>query len=147
MQQTYFNDFCVNATDARKQWSSVIDTAVRKRPVFIKRTRDNVTMINSEAFENLLTSYKFHISLIPEDDGTVTASVKEIDIVDNGATKEEAVEKIMTDLREYAVDFYSEFDYWRSAPNRKNHVPFVLKILLSTDDQLKEALICRAGKN
>ena len=31
--------YVMNATDARREWSLVVDRAVRERPQFIKRTR------------------------------------------------------------------------------------------------------------
>ena len=40
-------------------------------------------------------------------------------------------------------DFYNEFSLWSSAPNRKNHIPYVLKILLSPDKKLQEDMMCR----
>lgn len=141
------DNYSINATEVRKTWSTVVDTAVHRRPVFIKRTHDNITMINSQSFESLLEAYKFHIAFIAEKDGSITASIKEIDIVDNASNKVELVEKLINDLREYAEDFYSEFDYWYSATNRRSHVPYVLKILMSTDEQIKEAMICRVGRN
>ena len=50
-------------------------------------------------------------------------------------------------LRDYASDFYSEFALWSKAPNRKSHIPYILKVLSSTDDELREDIVCRNGKN
>ncbi len=36
----------LSATDVRKNWSLVIDNVVREKPVYVKRTRDNVALIN-----------------------------------------------------------------------------------------------------
>ena len=147
MTNSTVKNFSINATDVRKDWSNIVDTVVHKKPVFIKRTHDNIMMINSVSLSLFLEAYKFHIEIFREDDGSYTASVKEIDIICNGPTKEVLIQNVITDLRDYASDYYEEFDYWYSSMNRKEHAPYVMKILLSTDKQLMEALICHIGKN
>lgn len=43
--------------------------------------------------------------------------------------KSECLMILLEDMKEYAQDFYREFDFWSSAPNRKRHIPYVLKIV------------------
>ena len=39
-------DYYKIASDVRKEWSRTIDTALRERPVFIQRTRDNLVLLD-----------------------------------------------------------------------------------------------------
>ena len=50
-------------------------------------------------------------------------------------------------IRDYANDYYDEFTLWSKAPNRQGHIPYVLKVLISTDEEIRECVVCHAGKN
>ena len=62
------------------------------------------------------------------------------DLFANAASKSECVMILLEDMKEYAQDFYREFDLWSSAPNRRKHIPYVLKILSASDKKLLEAM-------
>lgn len=89
----------------------------------------------------------FHVSFISEDDGSVTGTVEELDLFGNAQTKDECLFLLLNDMREYAQDFCNEFTLWSSAPNRKKHIPYVLKILSSSDKKLLEAMKCQTGNS
>jgi len=149
MEVKELNDmFLINSTDARKEWSSVIDNAIRKKPQFIKRTRDKLILSNTDIFKNLLSPYKFTTKKYIEDDGSVTLSLDTIDLIENAPTENEVRLKMAEAIKEYAEDFYKEFEYWTSAPNRKEHIPFVLKAILSDDiNDIAESIECLNGEN
>ena len=51
-------------------------------------------------------------------------------------------------MKDYAVDYYNEFSYWSKAPNRATHIPYVIKILVSSDNRiLEDIIICQIGEN
>jgi hypothetical protein len=138
----------VNATDVRKDWGSFIDSVVRNRPKFIKRSRDYIFTTSTDMLKEMLKGYKLTVSVYEEDNGTVTATLEELDIVSNGCTKEDALNTLISNLQEYAEEYYNEFEYWYSAPNRKAHLPYVLNILLQ--DEVKDIMSmikCQAGKS
>lgn len=138
----------MNATDVRKNWSEVADTVIRTRPQFIKRTRDYMMLSNCDLVEALLEAYKFTALEFTEEDGSTTLSLNEIDLVENAPTKDEAKRLLAEAILEYAIDYYSEFNLWSSAPNRKNHVPYVLKALIFDDvRKIEECITCQAGEN
>ena len=141
------NDIFENASDVRKNWSSAIDTAVHERPVFINRTHDYVALMDTSLLIEVFHDYKYHITFSIEDDGSYTGGVDELDLFENAPTKEECLSLLMASMRDYAADFYREFNYWSKAINRKKHIPYVLKILTSSDEKLLEDIICRDGKN
>jgi hypothetical protein len=137
----------ISATDARKYWSQVFDNVVREKPQFIRRTRDNVIMVNLEFFKGILEVYTFTAKEFIEDDNSITLSLNEIDLVENGATESDAKLKLAADILEYADDFYNDYNYWNAAPNRKKHIPYVLKALILQDvNKIRDLIQCQSGK-
>ncbi len=137
----------MNATDVRKEWSSVVDATVRVKPQFFKRTRDYVFLSDFRFMEDLLAGYSYSAVRMAEEDGSVTLALNEIDLVENGKDEEDARTKLASAILEYAEDYYSDFSYWGSAPNRKSHIPYVFKALFIGDIQkIGESIQCQAGK-
>jgi hypothetical protein len=138
----------MNATDVRKEWSSVIDSVIReKKPRFIKRTRDYMMLCNLEIAESMLSAYKFNAQEFVEDDGSVTLSLDEIDLVENGRDKEEALTNLSKDILTYAEHYIELFDKWYNSINRREHLPYVFKALTLNDvEKIKELITCRPGE-
>ncbi len=140
--------FTISSTNARKEWSSVIDTVVRERPAFVTRTRDVIMLSNLQTTEVLLEPYTFTAEKYVEDNGSITLSLNEIDLVANASTEEAAKLQLVEELKDYAEEYYSEFKLWSNAPNRKAHLPYVLKVILLDDATKIGAIIrCQHGKN
>ncbi|MBR4587002.1 MAG: hypothetical protein IKO30_01665 [Lachnospiraceae bacterium] len=137
----------MNATEVRKEWSTVVDATVREKPQFFKRTRDLVFISDFHFMEELLEGYSYSAVLMKEDDGSVTLALNEIDLVENGKDEYDARLKLASAILEYAEDYYSDFSYWGSAPNRKSHIPYVFKALFIGDIQkIGESIRCQVGK-
>ncbi len=138
----------INATSVRNEWSLVVDRVIRKKPQFIKRTRDYMLLADVKFLENILSAYEFTAAFYKEEDGSVTLSLNELDLAENAETEAAAKAKLAKAIMEYAEDFYNEFEYWSSAPNRKGHIPYVFKALIQNDTQkLEEKIKCQSGKN
>jgi len=138
----------INATDVRKDWSEVVDKVVREKPQFIKRTRDYLVLSDVNFMELLLNAYHFTAKESIEDDGSVTLSLNEIDLVENGKTEKEAKQALAESILEYSEDFYTNFNYWRTAPNRKVHIPYVFKaLILGNAEKIGELITCQNGKS
>ena len=136
----------INATQVRKSWSEVVDSVVREKPAFIKRTRDCMMLSEVGLIEKMLELYVFNAELFTEDDGSVTISLNEIDLVENGLNQRDAINKLAFGILEYAQDYYNDFTYWYSAPNRKAHLPYVMKALILNDvDKIGRGVTCRHG--
>ena len=69
------------ATTVRKEWSSVCDSVIHEKPKFIKRTRDKMWFSNLETISELLEAYYFTATRYIENDGCITLSLIEIDLV------------------------------------------------------------------
>ena len=102
-----------------------------------------IKMLGAKMLQAFLANLTFTVQLIREDDGSLTASVEELDLFENAASKDKCMMLLLEDMKEYAHDFYSEFELWSSAPNRRKHIPYVAKILCMPDEKLLEAMRCR----
>lgn len=137
----------LNATEVRKNWSLTFDSVVHERPVYVKRTHDNIAMLSLNTLNEILLGYHFSAKQYQESNGSITLSADELDLVVNGADETEAKKELAAEIKDYAEDFYAEFPLWSSATNRKSHIPYVLKALLLDVNQIEREIICRAGKN
>ena len=137
----------INATEARKNWSEIIDQFIRKKPQFIRRTKDCVVLADVNFLELILDTYKFSAKTFEEEDGSATISLNEMDLVENGETFEVANINLANSILEYAEEFYADFDYWGSAPNRVKHIPYVFKALIINDsEKIGDLINCQIGK-
>jgi hypothetical protein len=135
----------IKSTDVRKNWSEVIDTVVRKNPVFIKRNRDILTFLSLEQLDLILDFYKLSLAIFREEDGSYTGSIDELDILGNAGTKEEIIEVMCDELIEYAEEYMENFDMYYHSSNRKSHFPYVYKVIAHEADRekIKQIFIIR----
>lgn len=137
----------INATDVRKNWSKVSESVIREKPTFIKKTRDYMLLSNMEFINELLSGYSFTANKYIEEDGSVTLSLNELDLIENGSDEKEALRNLSNAILEYATDFYNEFNVWSIAPNRKPEIPYVFKALVLNDvSKIGECIKCQNGK-
>lgn len=140
--------FMENATDVRKEWSRVVDDVVREKPMFIKRTRDKMWFSNLETMSEILSAYHFTAKRSVEEDGSITLSLNEIDLVENAIDEKTARLELAQAVMDYSMDYYNDYAYWSSAPNRKQHIPYVFKALIMDDvDKLGDSIVCQDGRN
>ena len=136
----------INATQVRSDWSAVVDSVVREKPVMFKRTRDILFLSDIELLSELLSAYTFNAQVYTEDDGSITVSLDEIDLFENGVNEAEALENLSKAILEYSEDYYADYVYW-SRGNRKAHKPYVFKALILNDIEKIGGLIkCRHGE-
>jgi hypothetical protein len=137
----------LNATDVRKNWSLTLDRVAREKPAYVKRTHDNVAIVSVSMLNTILSGYSFITNKYKEDDGSITLSAVDLDIVVNDVDEETAKIRLAEYIKEYAEDFYDEYPVWSAAPNRKSHIPYVFKALTLDTAEIAEEIVCRNGKN
>ena len=115
------------ATTVRKKWSAVCDSVIHEKPKFIKRTRDKMWFSNLETMSDILQIYQFTALKYIEDDGSVTLSLNEIDLIENGKDEQEVRLNMGKAIFEYALDYYNEYEMYSHSPNRKKHIPYIFK--------------------
>ena len=136
----------INATDVRRDWSSIIDSVIREKPAFIKRTRDELFLSNIDVLLSILDAYDFTAIKYIEDDGSVTISLDTIDLVENAPTYDEAIMLLSKSILVYANDYYDDFSYW-SRGKRVSHIPYVIKALILSDPiKIGEQIKCHLGE-
>lgn len=138
-----------NATEVRRDLSSVLDKAVFDRPQFIRRTKDHILFIGETMMEMALANNNVHVRVQQGDDGKYIATLDEIeDLIATGDSDDAVVSDMAAAILEYAKEYYNEFGLYSRAPNRKNHFPYVLRALaLGTPEKVREMLVCHDGKN
>jgi hypothetical protein len=83
-----------------------------------------------------------------ETDGSITLSLNEIDLAENDKTESDARLVLGKSILGYAEEYFNDFIFWNSAPNRKNHLPYVLKALtISNAKVMGDSILCQAGNN
>lgn len=136
------------ATTVRKEWSAVCDSVIHNKPKFIKRTRDKMWFSNLEIMSELLEVYHFTAIKYIEKDGSITLSLNEIDLVENGPDEQTARLNLAKAILEYSLDYYNEYEIYSRSPNRKKHIPYIFKALIMDDpEKIGEMLQCQDGKN
>lgn len=135
------------ATAVRKEWSTVCDSVVHNKPKFIKRTRDKMWFSNLETMMEILDAYQFTANRYIENDGSITLSLNEMDIVENGKDEKEARLNLANSILEYSLDYYNEYEIFSHSPNRKKHIPYIFKALIIDDvEKVGEIIRCQDGK-
>ena len=140
--------FVLNATDVRKDWGRFIDTLVREKPQFVKRSRDTIFAASLDTLVEIVKPYKFTVALYTEEDGSITASLNEVDIAVNGKNQDEVLASLSENLIEYAEEYYSNYNLYAASPNRKSHLPYILNVLIQKNtEKVRDLIVCQAGEN
>lgn len=136
------------ATAVRKEWSATCDSVIHDKPKFIKRTRDRMWFSNLDTVMEILDVYQFSAQRFVEDDGSITLSLNEIDLVENGEDESEARLKLAKSILEYSLDYYNDYAVYSHSPNRKKHVPYIFKaLIIDNPEELGDMIKCQDGKN
>ena len=99
-----------------------------------------------DTVEELLSAYNFTADVFIEQDGSVTMSLHEIDIVENADNEQSAINKLACAILEYSEDYYNDFAYWARGA-RKAHIPFVFKaLILNNTEKIGGLIKCRRGR-
>lgn len=79
-----------------------------------------------------------------EDDNSVTLSLNEIDLVENGKDEREARLKMGRAILEYSLDFYNEYELYSRSSNRKKHIPYIFKaLIIDHPEKIGDMLQCQ----
>lgn len=136
------------ATDVRKEWSTICDSVIHDKPKFIKRTRDKMWFSNLDTMVQILEAYSFTAKRFSESDGSITLSLNEIDLIENGHDEISARFALGNAILNYAFDYYKEYSFYSHSPNRRGHVPYVFKaLIMDNPKEIGEIIICQDGES
>ena len=138
----------MSATEVRKDWSRVLDSVTRRRPPFIKRTHDHVLLASTASLSAMLSYVRYETTIFQEDDGSITLSLDALDLVVNEKSLESAKKSLANDIEEYAEEYYANYESYSVSPNRRAHLPYVMKALIAdSPKELEDAIERHAVKN
>ncbi|MFZ5634424.1 MAG: hypothetical protein ACOY40_16445 [Bacillota bacterium] len=123
----------LNATDVRRDWGRFVDEVVHNKPRVVKRNRDYFLSLSLNHANTLLKGITFKAQFVKEDDGSVTASLENFDLVVNAENEAAAIKALAQELVEYAHEYFGEFQLYYNSLNRQPHFPYVLKVLIQQD--------------
>lgn len=132
-----------NLTEARKELSSLYDAVFNTyKPTIIKRKKtEEILLLRVDLQKMLLTHFSLKPEVIPEDDQSITLALDHLEIYVNGATLEDAVKELISELKYYARDYIERSQLFLHAPNRRAHFPYVLRVILcETDEEVRDLL-------
>lgn len=103
---------------------------------------------NLDTMSEILEAYVFTAEKYIEEDGSITLSLNEIDLIENGRTEDSAREALGKAILEYSTEYYMNYERYSHAPNRKGHVPYIFKALIMDDPgKIGESIVCRDGES
>ncbi len=129
-------------TEARSHLKDLLDAAEESVPVTVRRDHRVVAVVDAESLRQLLTRAiggESGPQVVAEAEGW-SIFLPHAPISADGMTLDEAVDEMITALREYVVDWA---DHLRHAPNHRGQWGLVQMVSLSSDSQLR-AWLCGA---
>ena len=96
----------------------------------------------------ILEAYQFTAVRYTEDDGSVTLSLNEIDIIENGKDDKDVRLKMGKAILEYSTEYYDEYEMYSRSPNRKHHIPYILKaLIIRCPEKIGDMIQFQGGEN
>lgn len=87
------------------KWNVIIDNSIRKKFQLININGYDLVLVHKKLIKEILEPYKFIAKKITEDDGSITLSLENIDLIENAPTLSEAKMKLAEAIKEYSYDF------------------------------------------
>lgn len=126
-----------------KNWDGLSNDILWGEKNISEENNRYMIITNLSIMNSLLEVYKFTANCYVEDNKTITLSLNEMDLVVNADSLENAKKKLAKDILEYSNEFYKDFSFWGNVPNRKNHIPYILKAIISNNvNEISKTIIC-----
>lgn len=123
-------------TEARRELSGIYNRVFNAlTPVVIKRKQnEQVLVIRPDLEQEILARYSLKPEVLQEDDGSITMALDALELAVNAPTKEESLQALVEDLKFYARDYMERSQLFLHSPNRRQHLPYLLRVLLCNSD-------------
>ena len=132
--------------NTNQKWEDCF-AGVNQKPLFVEQGDRSFLICPTDLISQIVRNIPIVVNQFMEDDGSITLAPADLDLVDNGKTLEAAIEALIDDLIDYANEYLAEFELYSKAPNRKDHLRYVMKILTADSRQeLKDSLIFHPEK-
>ncbi|MDN5345156.1 MAG: antitoxin YefM [Clostridia bacterium] len=130
-------------TEARRGFSGIYNRVFNAlTPVVIKRKQnEQVLVIRPDLEQEILARYSLKPEVLQEDDGSVTLALDALELAVNAPTKDEAIKALVEDLKFYARDYIERSQLFLNSPNRRQHLPYLLRVLLCNSEAEIQSLL------
>jgi len=125
-------------TSARNNLRAVLDAAHRGLVTTVTRDNERFVVVPADSLGEQLRRLPPSRAVVVAEGGGWAALLPDVPVHGDAATFDEAVDDLMTALREYAEDWN---DRLHTAPNHAQHRSLVELIELSDDAQLRDWLL------
>ena len=101
------------------------------RPSVVSRHRgkERMLLVRADDLATYLGSFGFEVELV-EDGDEVTAALPRLGLLGFGASREEAIDDLLVELRAYASDYFERATFF-AATDRAAHAPWLLRFALT----------------
>jgi len=133
----------VQFTAARSSFTELFDSVWHRcLPAVVRRRQaEEVLLLRRDLVGEVLKAYRLRPEVLPEEDGSVTLAVDELELAVNAPTLEGAVKELARELKLYARDYLERLPLFLNAPNRRGHFPYMLRVWLCETDEEIEGLL------
>ena len=130
-------------TEARQGFSGIYNLVFNAlTPVVIKRKQnEQVLVIRPDLEREILARYSLKPEVLQEDDGSVTLALDALELAVNAPTTGEAIKTLVEDLKLYARDYIERSQLFLNSPNRRQHLPYLLRVLLCNSEAEIQSLL------
>ena len=134
-----------NATEARKQFHSVVREAVRdERPVVVDpRDEEAVVVVSRTQLLDLLTPYEVQVEIVPEEEGGYTFWVEELRIGAYGRTLPEARDKLVDEAFAYVRHFFQMWPRYKHTDRAAQRFAVARLALAETPLEMRDLLFSK----
>lgn len=130
----------LNANDIMNDFGSFVDKVIIEKPIVFKQNQNYVLSISRELVMSVFADKAFS-PLFTEEEGIITATLKDFDFVVQGRSRDEVMTKLTVELIDYTQDYFNDFQLYYYSPNRQKHFPYIIKVLMSDSFKQVEDLI------
>lgn len=126
---------------AKSELSDVMTRVVHEhRPSIISRHRgkERMLLVRTDDLARHLARFSFEVELV-EETGEVTAVLSSLGLLGFGASPDEALDDLVTELRAYTADYFERAAFY-AATDRAEHAPWLLRFALTPPAQQRELL-------
>lgn len=126
---------------AKGALSDVMTRVVHEhRPSVVSRHRgkERMVLMQVDDLARILGSFGFDLELV-EDSGEVTAILPTLGVLGFGRSRDEAIDDLLVELREYAVDYFERAGFY-AATDRAGHAPWLLRFALTPASEQRALL-------
>ena len=121
----------IDFSRAKSVLSDIMTRVVHEhRPSVVSRHRgkERMVLLRTDDLVRYLDSFRFELELV-EDGGEVTAVLPRLGLLGFGATRGDAIDDLLVELRLYAADYFERQSLY-DATDRAEHAPWLLRFAL-----------------